>query len=1291
MKRLIVSFIFIVLTLSSFSQSNKLAILDLCLRNSEVNKENLASAIHMAEVAGMPYIITSFPGEAANYPFMLITSSLRDGTLQADEISLLYAYVYNGGVILAPFIQNSAYFPLFGISATKYESNRYWINFDLSGVHKELEWVDDKMEQSLPLADLSYTRSIYTRGYTKSNCEVLASFEDNSAAIVVNKYGNGKAYAFGFELKELVLRNILNRDYNAHRIYSNGFEPATDMILLFLRSLYTNNLKTSVYKHTSPGKSSSTLILTHDVDSQTGMDSMFYFSEWEANQGIKAHYFITTRYFSDALMGIYYKEAEFKKLNSLLEYGHQIGSHSVGHFPDFANMTLFPIGLTGNTKETYQPANHDGITSGGMLTAELEVSRDLLVNDIGANVRSFRAGHLAFNLRLINVMGDLGYAFNSTNSANDVLTNFPYRQRTNSAFSGSPSNVYELPMTISDASKTLKLTEETMDTVVSNWVDVLNKNNANHAPTVLLIHPNRGWKLDALKRIINEKPQNVITFEFNAFGDYWLARRDLNFDYSIKDNILSIWFADDTEIAAEQSLIVKNGADLAKIELFNKSGKSLNFDSESWKQKDIVLFNIGKTISPDPIPVPDTLPDLIQKAKRLAILDLTEQNFETDKENLASVKQMADVAGIPFLITSSLKEALVEDFVLLSSEINGQTLSANELTELKLWVSKGGILIAPFVSNFELFELFGIENSILDKNRYKLNWVDNNLFKELKWIDDPREKILQLADPTYYRSIYTRGFSPTTASSMAYFEDNSTAVSLNYFLSGKAYAFGIEWKDVILRNLLDKDYKAQRAYSNDFEPASDVFMLLLRSIFTVNQEIAVYKHTSPGESKSALLITHDVDSRTIIGIMPEFSDWEFSQGISTHYFVTTHYFKDANMSAYFEPANYTKIRQLIDQNHTIGSHSVGHFPDFSKGSVFPIGLPGNTQLNYQPYYDGISTIGGSVYGELEVSRDILNSEIQANVRSFRAGALEFNPRIIEVMEELQYNFNSTMNASNVLTNFPYFQRTDKAFSGKPSTILEIPLTLTDMSSDLKLEENTIEQVLSRWNSVIDKNSQNHAPTTLLISPNRSWKLMVEQNLLANMDKGISTYNFDDFGDFWLDRSDLDFDYSIKKDTVFIQLNSTVSPAADLSFIIENGRNAKNIVVTAGSGQNVPFLRKDWKEDDLWIGFSSINTQNVRQKSSEKISSSPVDDEFKFRLYPNPAKGFVNLNFESEQQEDYTLRIMDLSGRLMAEYIETASIGSNTHRVQLDYFKKGIYLVQYKSLKQTQTIKFNVLD
>ncbi|MFH1001155.1 MAG: hypothetical protein V1783_09985, partial [Bacteroidota bacterium] len=166
--------------------------MDLCLRNSEVNKENLASAIHMAEVAGMPYLITSFPGEAANYPFVLITSSLRDGTLQADEISLLYAYVYNGGVILAPFIQSTAYFPLFGISATKYESNRYWINFDLSGVHKELEWVDDKMEQSLPLADLSYTQSIYTRGYTKSNCELLASFEDNSAAIVVNKYGKLK-------------------------------------------------------------------------------------------------------------------------------------------------------------------------------------------------------------------------------------------------------------------------------------------------------------------------------------------------------------------------------------------------------------------------------------------------------------------------------------------------------------------------------------------------------------------------------------------------------------------------------------------------------------------------------------------------------------------------------------------------------------------------------------------------------------------------------------------------------------------------------------------------------------------------------------------------------------------------------------------------------------------------------------------------------------------------------------------------------------------------------------------
>ena len=43
--------------------------------------------------------------------------------------------------------------------------------------------------------------------------------------------------------------------------------------------------------------------------------------------------------------------------------------------------------------------------------------------------------------------------------------------------------------------------------------------------------------------------------------------------------------------------------------------------------------------------------------------------------------------------------------------------------------------------------------------------------------------------------------------------------------------------------------------------------------------------------------------------------------------------------------------------------------------VFPIGETGNTKENYNPTNDGDITFGGSVYGELEVSKNVLEADI----------------------------------------------------------------------------------------------------------------------------------------------------------------------------------------------------------------------------------------------------------------------------------------------------------------------------
>ncbi len=1464
MRRLSLQAILLFFALNVFGQSHQLAILDICDRNAEINKENLASAIQMADVAGTPYIVTTDLEEALAYPFVLITSSLREGTFQSSEVQELESYVNNGGVLVASYIRNSAYFELFGISQTNYNTNRYQVIWDQDGNHPELKWINDSLEKELPLARADKDYSIDTRGYTPTTCQVLATFEDHSAAVIKNNYGNGKAYAFGFQLQDVILRNLLDRDYSAQRTWSNGFEPATDVYLLFLRAVFTANQPIAVYKHTSPGISSSVLMITHDVDSRTGMDSMYYFSEWEASQGIKAHYFVTTHYLRDVHMSAFYNEETIPKIQSVLAHGHIIGSHSVGHFPDFDNRSRFPEGTTGNTEENYRPVYVDGVTIGGTVTGETEVSRYLLNTDIGANVRSFRAGYLAFNSHLINVLSNLGYSYNSSNSANNVLTNFPYRQRMSNAFSGLPSEIYEIPMTISDASKTLKLTEETLDTVTDEWLNVVQKNDANNAPTNLLIHPNRGWKLAAEQKLVSQMPASVKIMDVDAFGDYWLARRDLNFDYSLVNNKLTIQFQDDTAIDENQSLVITNGQDLESITLMNHSGKFYAFQLSNSKENDYILSQIHDAIVvPDPKPYrliihskddqgndladvnwlalssdstlmgsgntgsnaidtlaftntnssfqlvlktnktdysdfisefslnaeedktvitdniyllnqfqlklsaldsesgekldsfrvrayfhgqllmegeseADTLLHLetwqeahtldlqllfdradylssdsisvslsdeqemavyqalvkefkldsllLKNKNHLAILDLSDRDGESHQENLTSAIHMAEVAGIPYSVSSNVEEATQKDFILVSSEISETTLSADELLILKNWIAAGGIIIAPDLKNQFLYEAFGIASSKRDKYRYQLNWLDQPGLKELKWIDDEKEKSLPLAKADYYKSIYTRGYTLNTGIALAKFEDDRIAVSKNYYGQGIAYAFGVEWKDVILRNLLNKDYKAQRTYSNGFEPSTDVFMLMLRAIYTENQEISVYKHTSPGVSASSLLITHDVDSRTIIDSMNIFSNWEFIQNVSAQYFVTTHYFKDDYMSAYYEDSKFDKITELLDRNHTIGSHSVGHFPDFGKTSVFPEGNPGNTQFNYQPFYNGSYTEGGSVYGEVEVSHDLLTEDIGANIRSFRAGSLAFNPRLTNVLDDMGFAFNSSMSANNVLTNFPYFERTNKAFSGRNTSVLEIPMTLTDVSSTHKLVSTNINEVVGIWKDVIERNARNNAPTTLLISPNRGWKLQALEDLLNQLPTDVLTYNFEDYGDYWLDRNALDFDYYIQDNVLYIKLKSADIPASDLSLIIENGTALSRILVINSQNENIDFILQPWNTSDLILSFGQVS---MRQQKSSKIDVPKMIQQADFNLFPNPSSDFVNFLFHSDVEENYKIWITDIEGRMVKEISGKAIKGSSLLRIDLTGFSRGMYLLNYNSKSQYQSLKLSV--
>lgn len=57
--------------------------------------------------------------------------------------------------------------------------------------------------------------------------------------------------------------------------------------------------------------------------------------------------------------------------------------------------------------------------------------------------------------------------------------------------------------------------------------------SGEHAPTVLLIHPNRDWKMFAMRQLIESMDREKVgLYNFEAYGDFWLAREKMSFDYT---------------------------------------------------------------------------------------------------------------------------------------------------------------------------------------------------------------------------------------------------------------------------------------------------------------------------------------------------------------------------------------------------------------------------------------------------------------------------------------------------------------------------------------------------------------------------------------------------------------------------------------------------------------------------------------------------------------------------------------------------------------------------------------
>lgn len=637
-----------------------------------------------------------------------------------------------------------------------------------------------------------------------------------------------------------------------------------------------------------------------------------------------------------------------------------------------------------------------------------------------------------------------------------------------------------------------------------------------------------------------------------------------------------------------------------------------------------------------------------------------------DQNDFQSACHMMDVAGLPYDVISSSEDISDYRLVLVAVRPDVTNTTDQDIQRFEAYILKGGSLIFPLIRDIRLYPVAGVTEMVQNANSPVLDWQKSDGYDELIYFDDPFE-IQTSIGKSVEQTIPAGYYVISEADALARYSDGEPGVVRNTYGTGYCYSFGFRWRDVILRSQLGYDYSANRSFSNGFEPSADVFPLFLRAVWIKVCSTAVWKHTSPDASLSSLMITHDVDSRTGMDTMQYFSTYEKESGLRTHYFITTRYFKDDLMSNFYNPTAINQLKAVMADGHTIGSHSVGHFPDMKDTVIFPAGKPGVNPNAYQPRYfeqNGFTT-GGTLWGEAQVSKTLLENDLNISIRSWRPGHLLTPKYMFQILDSAGYAYSSTFSANDILCNFPFINKGKLSFYGSNTNLLEIPMTLSDVYSDNPISPTNYPQLVEIWKDVVLKNMNNEAPTVLLIHPNRRYKVNAQAMLVNSLPPKVGLVNFEDYADFWMHRLTTDYALEAKGDSVMIikMKQSDIMKHPPVSFAMRNKAGNPIIRIVNEFGVEQPVYYTTY-----------TNLVLVHTQSMTGIDYRERTDDFRLTISPNPSRSAAFANFTSTLSAVAVLSVYDLHARRISSENVKLNPGVNNFKIRIRDWQPGVYMV-----------------
>jgi hypothetical protein len=488
--------------------------------------QDAESAVRCLQEMGIPFFVTRDLRAALRHKLLVMYPEVDATSFDAAQAQTITDFVTQGGVVFASNVFWGGFKPLFGFDDVIPLRTRHKIIFDVAALDTTnavtadpvLRYLNRPEEKEIPLGSPAIAEVIWTNGYKATlGTKILARFDDGSSAILRHDVGRGHAYLIGVALNDVVLRNQQNRDYEAQRIYVNAFEPGTDVWLLLLRAWYEAYSDSGIRLGTIPQGKRSALLLSHDVDWEYSFKPMLAFADFERSAGTSSTFFVQTKYLDDVNSHAFFFGQSLDILRQLLTGKSDIESHTVIHSMLFNKV---PLGTGEEQYPTYRArATRDNAAQDATALGEVCVSKSLLDGELqGHHTIFFRAGHLRVPPYLPEALVRCEYEFDSSFTAGDVLSNFPYQLDFDLGMT-EPTAIFEFPVTFED---------EHLPPIgqrIPAMLDVIEANAENGAPSVILIHSNNSKdKLDAERGLLAALPKDILVGSMIDYARFWKAR-----------------------------------------------------------------------------------------------------------------------------------------------------------------------------------------------------------------------------------------------------------------------------------------------------------------------------------------------------------------------------------------------------------------------------------------------------------------------------------------------------------------------------------------------------------------------------------------------------------------------------------------------------------------------------------------------------------------------------------------------------------------------------------------------